>query len=145
MYRLDAYHRPGSVAETLDLVAAPNRLILAGGTTVRHDGGGSPTEVVDLQALGLDRITVTADVVRIDAMVTLDRLARNETVPTLLRTAARAELPSTLRTLATVGGTIGAAQGDSLLLTALLVHDTSVHFADGRSAPCRPCWEWCRC
>jgi CO/xanthine dehydrogenase FAD-binding subunit len=135
MYRIDAYHRPTSVAEALDLLALPNHLALAGGTTIRHDGGADPTEVVDLQALGLDRIAVDDDVVRIDAMVTLDVIVQNHAVPDLIRTAARAELPSTLRTLATVGGTIGAARSDSLLLTALLVHDTSVDFAEGRTVP----------
>lgn len=139
MYQLEAYHRPTSVADAVGLLAAPNRLALAGGTTVRHDGGACPTEVVDLQVLGLDRITLAGDphgdVVRVDAMVTLQDLAENSAVPDLIRAAAGAELPSTLRTLATIGGTIGAAWANSLLLTSLLVHDTSVHFADGRSEP----------
>ena len=135
MYRLQAYHRPTSVDDAVDLLAMPDRLALAGGTTVRHDGGARPTEVVDLQALGLDHVALDGNAVRIDAMVTLQNLADNDVVPGLIRSAARAELPSTLRTLATIGGTIGAAWADSLLLTALLVHDTSVHFADGRSEP----------
>lgn len=134
MYRIEAYHRPTSVGDALGLLAASDRLVLAGGTSVRHNGGAKPTEVVDLQALGLDRIAFDGDVVRIDAMVTLQDLTDSDAVPDLIRAAARAELPSTLRTLATVGGTIGAAWADSLLLAALLVHDTSVHFADGRSA-----------
>ena len=137
MYRIEAYHRPTSVIDAVGLHASPDRLALAGGTTLRHDGGSRSTEVVDLQALGLDHIApdgdLDNDIVRIDAMVTLQDLADSDVVPDLIRAAARAELPSTLRTLATVGGTIGAAGADSLLLTALLVHDTSVHFADGRS------------
>ncbi len=47
MYRIDAYHRPTSVAEAVDLLAVPTRLALAGGTTIRHDGGATPTEVED--------------------------------------------------------------------------------------------------
>lgn len=143
MYRIEAYHRPTSVTDAVSLLAVPDRLVLAGGTTVRHDGGARPTEVVDLQALGLDRVVLASDpasdpdrdVVRIGAMVTLQHLVDSEMVPDLIRAAARAELPSTLRTLATIGGAIGAAWPDSLLLTALLVHDTAVHFADGRSEP----------
>lgn len=135
MHRLEAYHRPASVTDAVGLLASPHRLALAGGTTVRHDAAASPTEVVDLQALGLDHITLDDDVVRIDAMVTLQDLADSGAVPDLIRTTARAELPSALRTLATVGGTIGAAWSNSLLLAALLVHETAVHFADGRSAP----------
>ncbi len=133
MYRIDAYHRPTSVAEAVDLLAVPTRLALAGGTTIRHDGGATPKEVVDLQALGLDQIESDRDVVRIDAMVRLQDLTQHGAVPGLISRTARSELPSTLRTLATVGGTIGAAWSDSLILAALLVHDASVHFADGRS------------
>ena len=125
------------MADAVGLLAVPGRLALAGGTTVRHDGGATSTEVVDLQALGLDRIALTGDLesgrVRVGAMVTLQDLSASDAAPDLIRATARAELPSTLRTLATIGGTIGAAWPDSLLLTALLVHDTSVHFADGRT------------
>lgn len=138
MYRLEAYHRPTSVTNAVDLLAGSNRLVVAGGTTIRHDGGGRSTEVVDLQAIGLDRIALNGEAVRVDAMVTLQELVDDDAVPDLIRQTARAELPSTLRTLATMGGTVGAAWSDSLLLTALLVHDTQVHFADGRSEPLAP-------
>jgi len=133
MYRLEAYHRPTSMDDALELLASSNRIPLAGGTTIRHDGGAGAAEVVDLQALDLEHITLDGESVRIGAMATLQDVADREGVPDLIRTAARAELPSTLRTLATVGGTIGAAWADSLLLTALLVHDTSVRFATDRS------------
>jgi CO/xanthine dehydrogenase FAD-binding subunit len=135
MHRIETYHRPTSVADAVGLLAAPDRLALGGGTTVRHDGGARPTEIVDLQALGLDHIALDGEVVRIEAMVTLQDIAGSDIVPDLIRSAARSELPSTLRTLATVGGTIGAAWADSLLLTVLLAHDTTVDFADGRSEP----------
>lgn len=135
MYRIDAYHRPTSVTEAVDLLAAPARLALAGGTAIRHDGGATPTEVVDLQALGLDEIEAERDrdIVRIGAMARLSDVAGHEAAPDLVRRAARGEMPSTLRTLATVGGTIGTAAPDSVFLAALLVHDASVHFADGGS------------
>ena len=100
MYRIDAYHRPTSVDEAVVLLAAPTRVALAGGTTIRHDGGAAPTEVVDLQALGLDRVEAGPDVVRIGAMVRLHDLAEHDAVPDLISHAARSEMPSTLRTLA---------------------------------------------
>ena len=133
MYRIDAYHRPSSVTDAVDLLAGSARLALAGGTTIRHDGGAAPTEVVDLQALGLDQVGSEHELVRIGAMARLHDLVGHPDVPDLIRTAARSELPSTLRTLATVGGTVGAAWSDSVFLAALLVHDASVHFADGRT------------
>lgn len=135
MYRIEGYHRPTSVAETVELLGAPRCVALAGGTTMRHDGGAEPVEVVDLQSLGLDSITIDGDAVRVGAMVTLHDLADSDVVPESIRDAAKAELPSTLRTLATVGGTIGAAWPNSLLLTTLLAHETLVHLADERSLP----------
>jgi CO/xanthine dehydrogenase FAD-binding subunit len=134
MHQLVGYHRPTAVAEAVRLLAEPNRIVLAGGTTLRHDGGAEPVEVVDLQALGLDSIEADGPLVHVGATVTLQALVDNDAVPDLVRRTARAELPSTLRSLATVGGTIGSAESDSLLLAALLVHDATVHFADEGSA-----------
>ena len=56
-------------------------------------------------------------------------------VPDVVRDAARLEQPSTLRTLATVGGTIGARDPESVLTTALLAYDAIVGFADERELP----------
>ena len=108
-------------------------MILGGGTTIRHDGGAGPVELVDLQALDLGRIAHDGTVVRLGATVTLQTLADDELIPELVRRAARAEQSSTLRTLATVGGTIGAAESDSPLLAAMLAHDGVVRFADDRT------------
>lgn len=132
MHQLVGYHRPSSVADAVRLLGSPHRLALAGGTTIRHDGGGSPVEVVDLQALGLDDIAVEGDRVRLGATATLQSLVDSDVVPELIRRCARADQPSTLRTLATVGGTIGAADPESRLLAAMLVHDGAVAFADDR-------------
>jgi CO/xanthine dehydrogenase FAD-binding subunit len=132
MHQLAGYHRPTSVAEAVRLLTAPHRMALAGGTTIRHNGGAEPMELVDLQALGLDGIEPTSGRLRLGATTTLQAVADGEAVPDLIRQTARAEQPSATRTLATVGGTIGAAENDRLLLAALLVHDASVELADGR-------------
>ena len=92
-------------------------------------------EVVDLQSLGLDSVSLVANHAELGAMVTLQSLVDNDAMPHLIRRTARAELPSTLRTLATVGGTVVAGGSESVLLAALLVHDASIRFADGRSVP----------
>jgi CO/xanthine dehydrogenase FAD-binding subunit len=130
--RLVRYHRPSSVDDAVALLAEPHRVAYAGGTTIHHHTTGEPVEVVDLQALGLSSVGYGADAVRIGATTTLQTVADDEQLPAGIRDAARAELPSTLRTLATIGGTIGAADTDSVLLAALLVHDAEVTFADGR-------------
>jgi CO/xanthine dehydrogenase FAD-binding subunit len=125
-----AYHRPTTLADALDLLSEPNRVVLAGGTTVNADREPSDIEVVDLQALGLGGIHETdAGRVAMGATTTLTELTESELVPDLLRRLARAEQPSTLRTLATVGGVVAGGGGESVLLAALLVHDAHVELA----------------
>lgn len=120
MAQVAAYHRPEDLEEAVDLLANPDRVALAGGTVVNADREPPAIEVVDLQAVGLDGISQEGDRLRMGAMASLDRLADHEAVPTWLAELARAELPSTLRTLATVGGTVAAGGGESVLLAGLL-------------------------
>jgi CO/xanthine dehydrogenase FAD-binding subunit len=129
MYQVIGYHRPTSLPQALQLLDSGDRVPLAGGVHLHHDGGADPTELVDLQAAGLDTIEVDPASARLGAMVRLQTLVDEQRLPESIREAARAEQPSTLRTLATVGGTIAAAADHSLLLAALLAHDTSVRLA----------------
>ena len=126
------YHRPGTLSDALRLVAADHRVAVAGGVHLHHDGGGEPTEVVDLQSVGLDAIDVEGDRARFGATVRLQAVVDDARVPAVVREAARREQPSTLRSLATVGGAIATASGDSLLLAALLAHDAIVLLASDR-------------
>ncbi len=135
MYQLVGYHRPESLSEAVELLRGTNRVVHAGGTTIRHDGGAEAVEVVDLQALGLGGVEADGDRQRIGAMATLQTLVDDPQVPELIRRTARADQPSTLRTRATVGGTVAAADSESVLLAALLVHDASIEFADGSAQP----------
>ncbi len=126
------YHRPGTLSDALLLVSSDHRVALAGGVHLHHDGGGDPTEVVDLQALGLDAIHVVGDRVHLGATARLQAVVDDARLPTVVREAARLAQPSTLRSLATVGGSIATASGDSLLLAALLAHDAIVRLASDR-------------
>lgn len=133
MHQLVGYHRPKSIADAAGLLDHPNRMALAGGTTISHDGGGNPVELVDLQSLGLSGISANGSQVEIGATATLQALVDSDLIPDLIRDAAKADQPSTLRGLATVGGSVGAASGESVLVAALLVHEATVAFADERS------------
>lgn len=124
-----AYHRPTDITEALDLLAAPGRIPLAGGTVINADRQPSSLEAVDLQALALDSVSIDGDLITLGSMVRLDQVMQLSDA--LLAEAARRELPSTLRTVATIGGTIGAADPDSIMLAALLVSGTIVHYAQG--------------
>ena len=135
MHQLVGYHRPKSIADAADLLDGPNRLALAGGTTISHQGDGNPVELVDLQSLGLSGISINGSEVEIGATATLQALVDSDLIPDVVRNGAKADQPSTLRGLATVGGSVGAADGESLLLAGLLVHEATVAFADERSVP----------
>jgi carbon-monoxide dehydrogenase medium subunit len=126
------YHRPRTLSDALRLVSSDHRVALAGGVHLHHDGGGAPIEVVDLQAVGLDAIHVEGDRARLGATVRLQAVVDDAGLPAVVREAARLEQPSTLRSLATVGGAVAAASGDSLLLAALLAHDAFVRLASDR-------------
>jgi CO/xanthine dehydrogenase FAD-binding subunit len=132
MHQIVGYHRPVTISDAVALLDDDLRLPIGGGTSIRHDGGGPPVEVVDLQALGLGAIVAEGDRVRLGATATLQQLTDANAVPDLVRRVAKAEQPSAMRTITTVGGTIGAADPESVLLAVFVVHDALVRFADGR-------------
>ena len=130
------YERPDALDVALELLSTPGTVAIAGGTTLNATQTPEPVVVVDLQAVGLDRVTQIEDSrLSIGATTTLQRLVDEPTVPATIREAARRELPSTLRAAATVGGCVAPGPPDSELLAALLVHEARVEIAttDSRS------------
>ncbi|MEW5986059.1 MAG: FAD binding domain-containing protein [Chloroflexota bacterium] len=136
--RPSAYYRPQSVEEALRLLARPDTVPLAGGTTLL--AGDITSAVVDLQDLGLNQIhpSQTSDVfekrpmaLHMGAMARLVELSDWLTAHTshspapdpqpLLLEAARRAGPNTFRHAATVGGVIASRPPDSEFLAALLV------------------------
>ena len=133
MPRISAYHRPTSLDGALALLHRPatRTVILAGGTSVVPARVDRPTEVVDLQALGLAGVCVADDGrVVIGATTSLQDVADAPGLPAVLREAARREQPSTLRSLATLGGTVVGRGAESELLAALLAFDATVAFTN---------------
>jgi probable selenate reductase FAD-binding subunit len=123
------YHRPLTLDEAIALAADPNAVILAGGTTVNAEPGLSASVAVDLQALDLSGIDADGEVVRIGATTRLQDIVDSDGVPTLLRDLARRQAPNTIRNVATIGGTIAAADPESQLLTGLLAYGATVSIA----------------
>ena len=115
------YHRPKTVAETLELL--DRGVPLAGGTelTPRRD---EVSAVIDLQEIGLDYVESRDDIIAVGAAVKLQAMVENEErLPSTLREACRLEASLNLRNMATLGGTIMSADGRSPVVTVLLAMD----------------------
>jgi CO/xanthine dehydrogenase FAD-binding subunit len=129
------YHRPESLDAALALLQrAQPTVILGGGSHLVPSLTEVPTDVVDLQALGLRGICEDGHLVALGAMATFADLAACAQLPAGVRELARREAPSTLRTLATVGGLVASGDADSELLASFLVMSATVTVisADGR-------------
>jgi carbon-monoxide dehydrogenase medium subunit len=128
MLRISEYHRPRTLDEALALLQRGQTSVpLAGGTELAPSRAPYAQAVVDLQALGLDELSVEGFHMHIGAMVPLQRLVESSVVGEFLAESAHLEGPITYRNAATVGGTV--ASGDSLshVLIALLALDAEVH------------------
>jgi carbon-monoxide dehydrogenase medium subunit len=128
MLRISEYHRPQTLDEALALLQRSKTSVpLAGGSELVPSRAPNAQAVVDLQALGLDELSVEGTRMHIGAMVPLQRLVESPVVGEFLAESARLEGPITYRNAATVGGII--ASGDSLshLLIALLALDAEIH------------------
>jgi CO/xanthine dehydrogenase FAD-binding subunit len=128
MSQLKVYHRPANVAEALRLLARPqvNTVVLAGGTYLTARINETTTEVVDLQAAGLDTVHYIENRLILGAMVRLQSIVDDGQAPALLRQMAQREGANTLRNAATVGGVVVRADPESELLATLLAFEGQV-------------------
>ncbi len=124
---ITTYHRPKTMDEALTLLARPGTQPLGGGTLLSH-GSAEPIEVVDLQALGLDRLSRKGNDLEIGATVTLEQLLASPDCPAGLKSALRLEAPLNVRNAASVAGTLVVADGRSTFATCLLALDARLSF-----------------
>ena len=122
---ITTYHRPKTLDEALTLLAQPNTLPLGGGTLLSHPTV-DPISVVDLQALGLNRIHKKGNNLEIGATVTLQQLLESEHCPEALKTALKLEAPLNLRNAATVAGAVVTSDGRSTFACSLLALDAKI-------------------
>jgi CO/xanthine dehydrogenase FAD-binding subunit len=90
-----------------------------------------PTDVIDLQAVGLNQIEVEVETIIIGTLVRLQALADHEDMPELVRQMALREGPNTFRHMGTVGGVAATADPESELYAALLLHEAVVKVQSG--------------
>lgn len=120
------YSRPKSIKEALELLARkePRSIPLAGGSVVSKYKG-DPVAVIDLQDLGLDKITKEDGATNVGSMVTLDsfdRYFRNSDIAEAISIQAT----KNKRSSNTLGGLVCMADGRSTLLTLLLAMDAEL-------------------
>lgn len=124
---ITAYHRPQTLDEALALIArkSPRTVPLGGGTLLSHSKADS-LEVVDLQALGLDKIVERGNNLEIGATTTLQALLEHQGYPAALKSALKLEAPLNMRNAATVAGTLVSCDGRSTFATTLLALDAKL-------------------
>jgi aerobic carbon-monoxide dehydrogenase medium subunit len=131
-----AYHRPRTVAETVDLLAEHGEAaaLLAGGGSLGillNERAARPDHVIDLNEVPeLAGIDDDGDTIRLGSMARLYDIESSELLRErlpLLPACARTVADPSLRHRVTVGGGLAYADPSGSLPTALLVLDAIVH------------------
>jgi CO/xanthine dehydrogenase FAD-binding subunit len=129
------YHRPTSLEEALVLLARkqPRTVPLAGGSALIQP---SPEQLaaVDLQELGLDQIDASGKFLKIGAAFTLQSLLSHLDQLPALKDVILREANYNLRQVASLAGTLVAADGRSPLATAFLALDATLELLPGQDA-----------
>ncbi len=125
---LTEFHKPADLPAALALLKrkTPRTVPLAGGTWLNPRLGQavSADAVVDLSKLGLNKIELNTNTLRLGAMATLADVMQDETCRLLangvLAQTAQQDATVNVRNAATVGGTIVVAPVDSEFILAML-------------------------
>lgn len=122
---ITAYYRPETADEAIALL---ERKHVKTAALVGYDAalGADVEEVVDLQALRLNQLSVEGSSAVIGSGVYLHALMDHAALPAWLRAIIKAEASSTFRNMYTLYSIIQAANPTSALLAALLVCDAQV-------------------
>ena len=130
---ISEYHRPKTLDEATQLLSKPDTRPLGGGTALNRP---SPERfaVVDLQALGLDKIHKRGNKLEIGATATLQVLLDSMHIPSALQETIRLETTFNLRQMATIAGTLVACDGRSTFTTAMLALDAKVTVISNQSS-----------
>ncbi len=138
MLNLKEYHRPKDLTEAVALLQRkqPRTVVLNGGTWLVGEAPRDVEAVVDIADLGLNRILVEGNLVRIGAAVTHQQLVESEQLRAsalrVISETAQAMSGLNIRNRATIGGAIVTADAASPLVTALLACDAEVVIAGAK-------------
>ncbi|MGH2582590.1 MAG: FAD binding domain-containing protein [Anaerolineales bacterium] len=126
------YHRPSTIEETLKLLRRkrPQTRPLGGGTVLSAPSAEA-VAAVDLQNLGLNKISLRGQNLHFGATATLQSLLETEGIQPALAAAIRHEATYNLRQAATVAGSLVAAEGRSPFASAMLALDAKLETQPG--------------
>lgn len=129
---INEYHRAKTINEAVQLLARSTitSYPLGGGTVLSQFKGVDEIAVVDLQDLGLDKISFRSEMVSIGASVTLQQLLEAVSQPAYRR-AIELESSFNNRQRATMAGALVSADGRSPLATLMLALDIKLIWMPG--------------
>lgn len=121
------YLRPSTIFEALALLARnePITYPLGGGTYLNRPQYAQYA-VVDLQSLGLGKISRKGNLIQVGATATLQKIVEFQGLQEDFLKAIKLETTYNLRQMATIAGTLVTATGRSPLATVLLSMDASI-------------------
>ena len=128
------YYRPDKLDEALALLTRESpKTVPLGGGTVLNAPSDRQVAVVDLQALGWNRIEQKGRELQIGATASLQALMDTEPVQPALQRAIRHQAAYNLRQTGTVAGGLVSADGRSPFLTVMLALDAGLVWQPGNT------------
>ncbi len=121
------YNRPESLEELLTLVSrkSPRTIVLGGGLFI-NEIIKEPIAVADLQNLGLTAIQKKGKYLHLGAAVTLQTLLVSDLIPTALKKSIKHQETYNRRQIATLAGSLVAANGRSAIGGLFLALDAEL-------------------
>jgi CO/xanthine dehydrogenase FAD-binding subunit len=127
---ISKYYRPQTLEESLKILKKKGTKPLGGGT-VLNQSTSDFFEVVDLQALGLDKIHKAKDKLVIGATVSLQSLLESACLPDEANIALKLEAPINIRNMSTIAGALISCNGSSQLAAIFLAMDAKLNIEGG--------------
>jgi CO/xanthine dehydrogenase FAD-binding subunit len=126
------YHRPKNMDEALELLKRGQPVTVPlGGGTVLNAPSDERVAVVDLQALGLNKIKKSGSSLKVGAAATLQALLEHTGIPDALAKAIKHEATHNLRQSGTAAGTLVSGDGRSPFLMAMMALDAQLVWQPG--------------
>jgi CO/xanthine dehydrogenase FAD-binding subunit len=126
------YQRPATLEEAIQLLQRKTpRSVPMGGGTILSKSTKDEIAAIDLQQLGLNKITVTATTLILGATATISMVADDDKVPEYIRNLVRQEATTNIRNAGTLAGTFLSTDGTSVMTPAFLAVDASLIWVPG--------------